>query len=81
MNNELDTKWKCFSVDLHFSSYDESVTPEAVFDILTACTSVDEWNHDIADMDIVVWHPFEDMHWEDLRDSLETTAKQAQRYD
>lgn len=81
MNNKLDTKWKRFSVALHFSSHDENITPEAVFDILTACTDIEEWSFDLNDMNVVIWHPFEDMHWEDLRDSLETTAEQAQQYD
>ena len=80
MNDKLDTKWKHFSVDLHFSSYSELVTPEAVFDILTECNSEDEWDYDIIDMDVSVWYPFENMNWEDLRESLKTTAEHAQQY-
>ena len=77
---KVSSKWKRFSVNVHLSSYDENIPAEAVFDLLMLCASEEEWDKDIAQMDIDIWHPFENMGWEELRDSIESTAQTAQQY-
>ena len=80
MTSQIDAKWKRFSVDTHFSSYNEELAAEFIFDMLNNCTSENEWDAMIDDMDVATWYPFEHMSWDDLRDSIESTARTAQQY-